>query len=136
MQDRLLNTHINGTISEEIFSKKNVEIKMELDRVREEMSKEAKLNADYKDMAVTIFDLTQRAAETWKGSNNAFRRELLDVLCLNRSLDSASLYLDWRKPFDGLVERPDSADSIPSQNNPFPIPLYVARFVCVRPVAS
>ncbi len=113
MQDRLLNTHISGAISEEIFTKKNVEIKMELDRVREEMSKEAKLNADYKDMAVAIFDLTQRAAETWKGSNNAFRRELLDVLCLNRSLDSTSLCLDWRKPFDGLVERPDSADSIP-----------------------
>ncbi len=115
MQDRLLNTHINGTISEEIFTKKNVEIKMELDRVREEMSKEAKLNADYKDMAVAIFDLTQRAAETWRGSNNAFRRELLDVLCLNRSLDSASLCLDWRKPFDGLAERPNSTDSIPSR---------------------
>ena len=114
MQDRLLNTHINGTINEEIFTKKNVEIKMELDRVRGDMSKEAKLNADYKDMAVTIFDLTQRAAETWKGSNNAFRRELLDVLCLNRSLDSASLCFDWRKPFDALAERPKIEDGIPS----------------------
>lgn len=123
MQDRLLNAHINGTITEAVFVQKGDQIKMDLDRVRVEMTKEAKLNADYKDLAVAIFDLTQRAAETWKGSNNTFRRELLSVLCLNPCLDSTSLSLEWRKPFDALAETAQTKDGIPTAIYPlFPAP--------------
>ncbi|MGD0088395.1 MAG: recombinase family protein [Planctomycetota bacterium] len=113
MQDRLLNAHLSGTVDDGVFRRKSDEFKIELARVREEMGKEAKLNADYKDMAVAIFDLTQRAAETWLRSNNSFKRELLDVLCLNRVLDDASLYLEWRKPFDAVAETAKTGFGIP-----------------------
>jgi hypothetical protein len=42
------------------------------------------------------------------------RRELLEVLCLNRYLDSTSLYLEWRKPVDVLAEQPTSKNGIPT----------------------
>jgi hypothetical protein len=76
-------------------------------RVHNEMSKEAKLHADYKGLEETIFDFTKRAAGTWKSSNSAFRHELLEVLCLNR-------YFDWRKPFEALAEHPKRTVGIPT----------------------
>ena len=41
----------------------------------------------------------------WRGSNNALRREILDSVCLNRTLTDVSLVTTKRKPFDGLAER-------------------------------
>ena len=55
---------------------------------------------------MTLFDWTQKAADVWRGSNNAVRREILDAVCLNRSLNDATLVLEKRKPFDAFAERP------------------------------
>jgi hypothetical protein len=94
-------------VDEKIFRSKTDELKIDLERVLEELGKEAKLHAEFADMATAIFDLTQRAGETWLRSSTSVRRELLDVFCSNRSLDGASLYMDWRKPFDALAKQPD-----------------------------
>ena len=51
-----------------------------------------------------VFDMTQRAAETWLGSCGTARRELLDVLFTNRLADDVSLSMTWRCPFDAVVE--------------------------------
>lgn len=101
---RLLDAYLAGDVEQEAFQEKNEGVKAELARVREEMSLETKVNAEFADMATAIFDTTQHAAKTWLGSNSAIRRELLDVLSLNRVLDETSLCLEWRKPFDALVE--------------------------------
>jgi hypothetical protein len=58
------------------------------------------------DAALAIFDWSQNAAEIWRGSNNDRRREILDSVCLNRTLSDVSLVTKKRKPFDVLVERP------------------------------
>ena len=58
------------------------------------------------ELAVTLFDWTQRAADVWRGSNNAIRREILDAVCLNRCLNDVNLVLQKRKPFDDFAERP------------------------------
>jgi hypothetical protein len=54
-----------------------------------------------------LFDWSQRAANVWDGSNNALRREILDSVCLNRTLSDVSLVTQKRKPFDFLAERQD-----------------------------
>lgn len=50
--------------------------------------------------ALAIFDWTQNAAEIWRGSNSSVRREILDVVCLNRTLSDVNLDATKRKPFD------------------------------------
>ena len=35
----------------------------------------------------------------------AVHSKLSDLLCTNRELDDGSLYMDWRKPFDGLAKQ-------------------------------
>lgn len=52
-----------------------------------------------------VFDFNQNAAETWRGSNMHQKREILDLVCLNRTLSDVSLDTTMRKPFDGLAER-------------------------------
>ena len=50
--------------------------------------------------ALALFDWTQNAAEIWRGSNNRVRREILDAVCLNRTLGDVNLDATKRKPFD------------------------------------
>jgi len=45
------------------------------------------------------------------------KRELLDVLCLNRVLDDATLYLEWRKPFDTVAETAKTGFGIPNRRS-------------------
>lgn len=61
--------------------------------------------------AMALFDWTQNAAEIWRGSNNRIRREILDAVCLNRTLSDATLNAPKRKPFDVFAERPDLKNS-------------------------
>ena len=55
------------------------------------------------EIAAKGFRLTQNASSHWRGSNTEVRRDLLDVLCLNRKIDESTLTWDWRYPFDVLV---------------------------------
>jgi hypothetical protein len=48
--------------------------------------------------------LAQEAAERWRVSNKESRRELLDRILLNKTLNATSLVTTKRKPFDVLAE--------------------------------
>ena len=63
------------------------------------------------DTAVRLFDWSQRAADLWVGSNNTTRREILDSICLNRTVSNTSLVTEKRKPFDVFAEGLDSENS-------------------------
>ena len=54
---------------------------------------------------LALFGWTQKAAEMWQGLNNRVRREILDLVGLNRTLGEVSLKLVKRKPFDAFAER-------------------------------
>jgi len=51
------------------------------------------------------FDWSQNVADLWLGSNITQKREILDLVCLNRALSDVTLVTTKRKPFDGLAER-------------------------------
>ena len=56
--------------------------------------------------SVLIFPHNQRAADLCGCSNNTLKRELLEILCLNRTVSDVSLCVTKKKPFDILAERP------------------------------
>ena len=41
------------------------------------------------DLGLKLFDWSQNVAELWLGSNNRQKREILDLLCLNRAMSDA-----------------------------------------------
>ena len=65
------------------------------------------------DIAVKAFELSQSLREKWPTADYAAKRRILEIICLNCSLDGASLVATMRKPFDllakGLLQK-DSRD--------------------------
>ena len=100
MQDRLLNTYLTGTVEEVVYKAKSNELKSEVARVDEALAQLGDVDPAYGDVALALFEWTQNAVEIWRGSNNAIRREILDAVCLNRTLTDVNLSATKRKPFD------------------------------------
>lgn len=111
MQDRLLNAYLAGTVEEVVFTAKSNELKAEAATADESMALLGDAATDRGEMALALFDWAQNAADRWLGSNNAIRREILDSICLNRTLSDVSLVTTKRKPFDVFAERLDLENS-------------------------
>lgn len=104
MQDRLLNAYLASTIEEVVYKAKSNELKAEAAKTDESLAQLGDVDPARGETALALFDWTQTAAETWRGSNNAIRREILDSVCLNRTLGDVNLYAKKRKPFDVFAE--------------------------------
>jgi hypothetical protein len=111
MQDRLLNAYLAGTVDEAAFQSKSAELKGEAAKADETLAQLGDVDPSRGQTAVAVFDWAQHAAETWRGSNIALKREILDSVCLNRTLSDVSLVTIKRKPFDVFAEGLISTDS-------------------------
>ncbi len=56
-------------------------------------------------IGLKLFDWSQNLGDLWLGSNIAQKREILDLICLNRTLSDVSLVLVKTKLFDFFTER-------------------------------
>lgn len=111
MQDRLLNAYLAGNVDEAVHKAKCTELKGEAAKTDESLTKMQTIAPGRGEAAVALFDWTQRAADHWRGSNNATRRQILDAVCLNRTLTDLTLVTTKRKPFDVFAERPQMENS-------------------------
>ena len=105
MQDRLLNAYLAGTVDEEAYKAKTLELNAERANVDAALADLGDLDPTCGDLALRLFDWTQNAADLWRGSNNSVRRQILDAVCLNRTVGDLTLVLEKRKPFDAFAER-------------------------------
>ena len=105
MQDRLLNAYLGGTIDEATYSAKSAELKGETAKAEETIEHLNGVEPVDAELGLRLFDWSQNVADLWLGSNITQKREILDLLCLNRAISDVSLVLAKRKPFDFLVER-------------------------------
>ena len=106
MQDRLLNGYLGGAIDEKTFQTKTTELKTQATEVQENLAKAGRFDRSRGERALRVFDWSQNAADRWRGSNNPARREILESVCLNRTLTNVSLCAQKRRPFDILAKRP------------------------------
>ncbi len=104
MQNRLLNAYLAGTVDEATYMAKSNELKGEAAKTDETLAKVGGTGAERGETAVALFDWAQKVADLWRGSNNAIRREIIDSVCLNRTLGHLSLVTTKRKPFDVFAE--------------------------------
>ncbi|WP_425618779.1 recombinase family protein [Anatilimnocola sp. NA78] len=111
MQDRLLNAYLAGSIDEAIYKSKTNELKAQQAQVDESLATVGGADCIRGEVALAIYDFTQNASERWRGSNNLIRREILDLVCLNRTLSDVNLVTTKRKPFDVFAEGLDSDQS-------------------------
>jgi len=68
------------------------------------------------DIAVKAFELSQSLRSKWVAADYAAKRRILEIVCLNCSLDDVNLCATMRKPFDllakGLVSKDSRGDKI------------------------
>lgn len=106
MQERLLNGYLGGTIDEPTFQLKSADLKSQIEDVQRQLDKADQFDPAFGQTALAVFDFSQNLPEIWRGSNSQRKRELLEVVSLNRKVSDVSLVLTKRRPFDFLVERP------------------------------
>ena len=105
------NAYLVGTVEEVVFRAKSNELKAEMAKTGEALVQLGDTTPARGETALALFDWTQRAADVWRGSNPAIRREILGCVCLNRTLGDVSLCLEKRKPFDIFAEGLDLKNS-------------------------
>ncbi len=104
--DRLMNVYLDGAIEQPEFTVKQGELRVELADVDRQLEENPAYDHKRGELALTIFDFMQNAADLWRRSNTAQKRELLGAISLNRHVSDVSLVLEKRKPFDIAVEGP------------------------------
>jgi hypothetical protein len=108
MQDRLLNAYLAGTVEEVIYKAKLNELKSEAARTNEALAKLGDVAPSHRELALEVFDWSQRATAEWHGSNHQAGRQILNAVYLNRTLSDATLVTTKRKPFDVFAKRPQT----------------------------
>ncbi|MBM4103116.1 MAG: recombinase family protein [Planctomycetes bacterium] len=106
MQERLLNGYLAGVIDQAIFENKSNALKNELATLTQSTENSRNFDLSKGNNAIQLFDFSQKAADLWRSSNNALKRDLLESLSLNRAVSDVSLCITKRKPFDILAKRP------------------------------
>lgn len=105
MQQRLLDAYLAGTLDQDTYSAKSNQLKSDLKGVEESYEKVVALEHANSELGLKLFDWSQNVGDLWLCSNNMQKREILNLLCLNRTLSDVSLVLTKTKPFDFLAER-------------------------------
>ena len=111
LQHQLLNLRLLEEIDSDTYAAKAQELRDEEAQLRLEMDCCSRGRNEIIDIAVKAFELSQSLREKWLTANYDAKRRLLEILCLNWTLDDVSLVPTMRKPFDLLVKGLVSKDS-------------------------
>lgn len=103
-RDRLLNLRIVDEIDGDTFAAKNLEIKDRIASVSLQLEACNRGGDEHADIALKAFELSQRLQEKWVSADYTAKRQILEIICLNFTLNDASLTATLRKPFDVLAD--------------------------------
>ena len=105
MQDRLLNAFLGGLIDETTYKTKTLQLTAEQDQTDAALQDAETTDARSGERALQTFDLSQKLAETWRGSTISERRQILELVSSNRTLSDVTIEVTKRSPFSILAER-------------------------------
>jgi site-specific DNA recombinase len=103
-QGKLLNLRLVDEIDAGTFTPKNNELKDRLAQLKLQLDACDRGRDENTDLAVKAFELSQRLAEKWVTADCRVKRQILEIVCLNCTLENTSLVATIRKPFDVLRE--------------------------------
>ena len=110
--ERLLDAFLSGTVEKAAYDKKALEIRDEVERIKQDELSETRINATFIESVEAAFNLTQSAAETWAVSDSTVKRELLEMFSLKSELSDTTLTLTWNKPFNNLANNDDRQSTV------------------------
>ena len=102
--DKLLALRLNDEIDAETFKAKNSELQSQIECLKVQVDSSERRHAEYAELAVKVFELSQSLAEKWVTADAATKHKILDIIWLNCTLDGVTLTPTIRRPFDVLAE--------------------------------
>ena len=110
-QKQLLNLRMLEEIDADTFASTNRDLRDRAAELQLEVEVCDRGRNEIIDIAVKALELSQRLREKWFAAAYAAKRRILEIICLNWTLDDVSLVPTMRKPFDLLAKGLISKDS-------------------------
>lgn len=102
--DRLLNHLLLEEIAPDTYAEKSTELRDRETELRLKIEGGDRQRYEIADIAVKAFELSQNLRAKWFEADYAAKRRILEIICLNWTLDGVTLVPTMRKPFDMLAE--------------------------------
>lgn len=103
-QDRLLNMRLADDIEQEAFARKSTEFRDRLSGIKLQLDALDRSHDETAELASKVFELSQTLRQKWVTADYSEKRRILEIVCLNCTLDDVTLVPTIRKPFDVLAE--------------------------------
>lgn len=103
-QDRLLNLRIDDQIDEEMFVRKQPEVRDRLASIKLQLDVVDRSHDETAELTLKVFELSQTLQDQWLTTDPAAKRRILEIVCLNCRLVDGKLSPAIKKPFDVPVE--------------------------------
>ena len=91
-------------INEQTFARKGRELRDRLAQLNLQVDACDRSRAEHAEIAVKAFELSQTLKEKWLNADYRAKHQLLEIVCLNFSLEGVTLVPEMRKPFDVLAK--------------------------------
>lgn len=105
-QKRLLNLRLFEEIDAGTYATKSQELRDQEADLKDQIDTADRSRHEIIDTAIKAFELSQDLRTKWFAADQAAKRRILEIICLNWTLDGVSLVPTMRKPFDLLAEGP------------------------------
>lgn len=108
--DNLFNLLLDGIIKREDYEQKLEAMKLEQQNLLARMKEHTNADKDFYLNAAKVFDIANRAQELFLSSEPEEKRQIIQFLVQNLTLEGKNLYIKFKKPFDSLAEIDKSLD--------------------------
>ena len=106
----------DGNIEQDAYACRSTELRDRLASIKLQLDALDRSHDEMAELASKVFELSQTLREKWLTADYAAKRRILEIVCLNCTLDGATLCPTIRKPFDvlaeGLVSKNSRGDKI------------------------
>jgi len=102
--DRIYIDKLDEVVTTEFYQEKTNEWKDEQNNILININKHKDANTNYFEQGIRILELAQKAYFAYLEQNNTGKRNLLNILLSNCTLNDGNLYPTYRRPFDLLAK--------------------------------
>jgi len=104
--DKIYIDKLDEVVTTSFYQEKTSEWKNEQNNILINLQKHTDANTNYFEQGIKILELSQKAYSSYLKQDNAGKRNLLNILLSNCTLNEEKLYPTYRKPFDLLANSP------------------------------
>lgn len=108
--DRLLDAMINGVVTQEEYNAKSKTLKEQQEKLKRKIDNFDDADEQFAITVSYLLEISARATELFERSKPEQKRQLLNMVLSNISLDGENLRYEWAKPFNLIAQSAKRSD--------------------------